>query len=176
MIFEIPVLETERFTLRPLSVSDADDVFKWASNEAVARYLRYEPHESTDTSREWLSSLDTLENEYTWGIVRKSGGQLIGCCSMRSHEDGKWWTIGYSLRRDCWNKGCATEVTKRMIAFIRGKYGDVGIYAAHAVENTASGRVMEKCGMHYVRDGEESSFDGRTIFKVKIYQLREEKK
>ena len=44
------VIETERLTLRPLSIEDCDAVYKWVSDEDVARYMVY----PTYTSKEKL--------------------------------------------------------------------------------------------------------------------------
>ena len=62
-IFSIPVIETERLILRPLTVEDADEAFEWTGDERVARYMIYSTHESQDITRQWLSTVDKLENE-----------------------------------------------------------------------------------------------------------------
>lgn len=40
----------------------------------------------------------------------------------------------------------------------------------HAVDNPASGRVMEKLGLKYFADGSYTCADGRT-FQAKLYKL-----
>lgn len=172
-VFKVPVIETERLILRPHTVEDAEAVFEWTSDERVAEFMNYNRHESVNTSLEWLKSLDALENEYTWGIVRRQDGKLIGSCSIRRRPDGVFWSFGYNLRFDCWNMGYATEAAKRMIEFVRKEHNDGRITAEHAVDNPASGRVMEKCGMHFVRFGEYSSFDGTRKYRSKVYELNE---
>ena len=169
-IFTAPVLETERFILRPLTPEDADAVFEWAGDERVNTYMPYNTHRSPDDSRMWLESLATLENEYQWGYVRKSDGLLIGSGGMRYHTDTGEWSFGYNIRFDCWNKGYTTEVTKCMIDFIISQ-GAERITAEHAVDNPASGRVMEKCGLHFVKYGEYTSFDGKRTYRSKVYEL-----
>ena len=173
MIFTVPNIETERLILRPHTVEDAEDVFAWTSDERVTEFMNYSRHESVNDSAEWLKSLGTLENEYTWGIVRKQDGKLIGSCSIRLRPDSMVWSFGYNLRWDCWNKGYATEAAKSMIAFVRKEHGAEKIMAEHAVDNPASGRVMEKCGMHFVKYGEYSSFDGTRTYRSKVYELDE---
>ena len=69
--------------------------------------------------------------------------------------------------------GYATEAAKRMIEFVRKEHNAGRITAEHAVDNPASGRVMEKCGMHFVRFGEYSSFDGTRKYRSKVYELNE---
>ena len=73
-IFCIPTIETERLILRPLTIEDAEAVFEWTGDPRVAEYMIYSVHESPEVTRQWLSTVDKLENEYTWGFVRKSDG------------------------------------------------------------------------------------------------------
>ena len=53
-------IETERLILRRFRFSDNEDVFKWASNPKIVRYLFYEPHKTIkDTNtvlRNWVRS------------------------------------------------------------------------------------------------------------------------
>ena len=173
MKFEIPTIETKRLILRPLSVEDAEDVFVWTSDERVAKYMIYSTHQDILTTKTWLSSLCDLENEYTWGFVRKSDGKLIGSGSIRFRTDENRWSFGYNIRYDCWNMGYTTEATLAMMDYVREKHGAKRFVAEHAADNPASGRVIEKCGLHYVRDGEYTSFDGTKTFKAKIYESDE---
>ena len=44
--------------------------------------------------------------------------------------------------------------------------------ASHAVDNPASGRVMEKCGLKFESFGEHSKRDGSMTYKIKKYRLQ----
>ena len=172
-IFKVLTIETERLILRPLSLDDADAVFEWTGDERVNKYMIYSLNKSTDDTKKWLSSLDKLENEYMWGFVRRSDGKLIGSGSIRYRTDEDRWSFGYNIRYDCWNMGYTTEATLAMMSFVRKEHGALRFVAEHAADNPASGRVIEKCGLHYVRDGEYTSFDGTKTFKSKIYESDE---
>lgn len=174
-IFSIPTIETERLILRPLTVDDAEAVFEWAGDERVAKYMIYSRHTDIGVTKQWLSSLETLENEYSWGYVRKSDGKLIGSGSIRYRTDERSWSFGYNFRHDCWNMGYATEATKRMIEYVRREHNAARFVSEHAVDNPASGRVMEKCGLHFAEYGEYTKLDGSQTLKCKIYKLEEEK-
>ncbi|MBQ3947734.1 MAG: GNAT family N-acetyltransferase [Ruminococcus sp.] len=172
-IFSIPTIETERLILRPLTIEDAEAVFEWTGDPRVAKYMIYSTHPDILTTKTWLSSLCDLENEYTWGFVRKSDGKLIGSGSIRFRTDENRWSFGYNVRYDCWNMGYTTEAVLKMMDFVRSEHGARNFVAEHAVDNPASGRVIEKCGLHFVKYGEYTSFDGTKIFKAKIYELNE---
>lgn len=172
MKFKIPVIETERLILSPLSVDDAENVFKWTGDERVARYMIYPRHENPEVTRAWISSLDTLENEYTWGFVRKSDNKLIGSGGIRFRTDENVWSFGYNLRYDCWGQGYATESAKRMIQYVCSEHNAREFVSEHAEENPASGRVIEKCGLKFEKFTEYSKFDGSQTFKAKFYRMK----
>lgn len=75
-----PVLETERLILRPLSVDDAETIYKnWTSDPDVAKFMRWERHKDVSETREWLSSEEACvesDGVYNWGFVLKETGEL----------------------------------------------------------------------------------------------------
>ncbi len=172
MVFDIPVIETERIILRPLTVGDAEDVFEWAGDERVAEYMIYPCHKNIEVTEEWLKSLEFLENEYTWGFVRKSDGKLIGSGGIRFRTAENAWSFGYNFRYDCWGHGYATETAKRMIKYVVENHNAKKFVAEHAVDNTASGRVIEKCGLVFDGYSEYTKFDGSKSFRSKVYQMK----
>lgn len=170
-IFITPTIETDRLILRPLTVNDADAVFEWTGDERVAEYMIYPCHKNIEVTREWLCSLDSLENEYTWGFVRKSNGKLIGSGGIRFRTDENVWSFGYNLRYDCWGHGYATEASRRMIEYAYSENNAREFVSEHAVRNTASGRVIEKCGLVFDGYSEYSKFDNSCTFKSKKYRM-----
>lgn len=166
------VLETDRLLLRPLSLDDAEAEFVWLSDPVVNRYMPYNLYTDIADVTKWLELAMNCENELHFGFVRKSDGVLIGAGSIGPHEhqDGSW-EFGYNLRRDAWNQGYATEATKAMIDLAIKAYGVRTFVAGHAADNPASGRVMEKCGLHFDHDGEYNTFDGKETFKAKFWKM-----
>ena len=168
-------LETDRLILRPLTVADGPAVFVWTGDPEVNRYMSYPLHTDIETTRQWLRAveLDTEvqagKENYTFGFVRRSDGLLIGSGGIRRQEDDIW-DFGYNLRRDCWGRGYTTEAMKAIIDFARRRGAKV-FAAHHAVDNPASGRVMEKCGLTFRHYGEYSKFDGSETFRAKFYWL-----
>jgi len=167
----IPILETDRLILRPLTIDDAQAVFEWVGDERVAKYMIYPCHKNIEVTKEWLSSLKNLENEFTWGFELKKNHILIGSGGIRFRPDEECWSFGYNIRYDCWNNGYATEAVKKIIEYAYTEYGARNFCAEHAVENTASGRVIEKCGLNFVGYSKYAKFDGSEVFKCKKYRM-----
>lgn len=166
----LPTIETERLILRPLVPEDAEAVFQWTGDERVTKFMNYSTYTSAEQVREWLESIDGS----VWGFVRKSDGLLTGSGDIRlskspNEADNGFWEFGYCFRFDCWNKGYATEATKAMIKYAYER-GARKFFAQHAVENPASGRVMEKCGLKFDGYGSYKKFDGSCEFKSKVYR------
>lgn len=49
-----PVLETERLILRKLDIPDAQDVFEYAKNPEVTKYMTWETHKSVEDSKGYI--------------------------------------------------------------------------------------------------------------------------
>lgn len=167
-----PILETERLILRPLMVEDAEDCFIWNSDPVVNKFMSYPLITDIEQTSEWLRSCENDEKEYNWGFVLKENNLLIGSGSIGPNANMKeYWGIGYNIRQDYWNKGLTTEAMKAVINYVYTELGVKKICSDHAVDNPASGRVMEKCGLKFHHYGEYSKTDNSVTFKAKFYTL-----
>lgn len=167
-----PTITTERLILRALTLDDADAAFEWASDERVTKYMIYCTHQSTEDTKAWLRSIRNLEHHLDFGFVRRSDNKLIGSGGIFRKPDG-FWDFGYNFRYDCWGMGYATEATLAMMDYVRHTFGAKWFRSECAIENIGSARVMEKCGLHFVRNGEYTKADGMTSYPTKIYELKE---
>lgn len=149
---DLPELETERLILRKLTFDDASDVFDYARDPEVARYLPWEAHKSIDNTIAYLNSVlaEDAGTQLTWAVVFKPQGRVVGTAGYN------WWQpehrraeLGYALARRLWGKGIMTEAVKEIINFGFTKMELNRIQALCRDENPASARVMEHCGMQY---------------------------
>jgi ribosomal-protein-alanine N-acetyltransferase len=167
----IPVLETDRLILRPLTVDDSEAVYVWVSDERVTKYMPYQTYTSTDDVRKWLMTLQSENETNNFGFVFKENNLLIGSGDIGYSSEKSSWDFGYNMRYDYWNRGLATEAAKCMMKFAYDNFGARDFSANHAVDNHSSGRVMEKCGLMFHHFGEYSKFDGSKTFKAKFYNV-----
>ena len=88
-----------------------------------------------------------------FGIARLSsaggfGGSSVGTIGYMNYDmDNASVEIGYSLAKWMWNGGYMTEALRRVIDYTFDAMDINRIEAQHELDNPASGRVMEKCGM-----------------------------
>lgn len=167
-----PILETERLILRPLTQEDAEACFVWQSDPDVNKFMSYPLITDMAQTGEWIASLQDEPYEYNWGFVFKENNLLIGsgCIGPDARMKG-YWGFGYNIRKDYWNRGLTTEATKAMIHFAHDELGIKKICSHHAVENPASGRVMEKCGLAFDHYDTYTKSDGSAVFKAKSYSV-----
>ncbi|GAC1584215.1 MAG: GNAT family N-acetyltransferase [Candidatus Elarobacter sp.] len=87
-------------------------------------------------------------------VVRLRDGPFVGTASLfRSRaEDDDIVEIGYAVCPEHWGKGLATEMTVAVLTIAFTVLELPAVHAATDPANRASRRVMEKCGMEYVRD------------------------
>lgn len=167
-----PVIETERLVLRPLTVADAQAVFEWGSDPRVNKFMSYPAITAVEQEVQWLRTAETDRKEWNWGFVLKENGKLIGSGSIGPNAQmPEYWGMGYNIRYDCWGNGYTTEAMKAILNFAREELSVKKICSKHAVDNPASGRVMEKCGLKFKNYCEYSKLDGSETFKAKLYTL-----
>ena len=163
-------IKTERLLLRPLTVADAEAVFEWVSDERVSRYMVYNTYENVEQVREWLTFVEKDSSTYNFGFERISDGKLIGSGDIGPDSKSGYWGFGYNLRYDCWGNGYVTEAVKAMMEYVRRNFGATRFASSHAEPNIASGKVMEKCGLKFVRYGEFQKLDGSCKMKSMEYE------
>ena len=143
-------METERILLRYWQESDAEALFKYASDPDVGPRAGWPAHKSVEESREIIRTF--FHNETTWAIVLKETGEAIGCIGYYTHETSNIpigendCEVGYWVGKPYWNKGICTEALKLMLDYCINEKHFEDIWADHFTGNPASGRVMEKCG------------------------------
>ena len=117
-----PVLETERLILRPLTMADKNEIFKWTGDPRVAKFMLYPTYKSPDDADFWLENIYKNDGELDYGFVWKETGELIGSGGLNYDEKSGNWKLGYNMRFDMWGKGIATEVSRKVIEYAREKY------------------------------------------------------
>ena len=158
------VIQTARLMLRAPRRRDARQLYAYASDEAVSRYVLWETHQSLSDSRAALSGLlsgNRREGLCALAVIRKLDGRMVGTIGLVWRDPvNQSAEVGFSLARDCWGQGLMTEA---LTAYLRHAFTRLGVNrmeAQHDRRNPASGRVMEKAGMK-----SEGLLRGRMYYK-----------
>ncbi len=172
-------LRTERLTLRRFTPDDAQAMYTgWASDPLVTRFLSWEPHGHIGVTQSILNEWCALYANpayYHWGIEYE--GRLIGGINVvRQSDRHEWADLGYCIGRAWWGRGITAEAAQGVMAYLFTEVGFHRIAIHHAVDNPASGRVADKCGMTLegILRGESKAPDG-AYWDIAVHSiLREE--
>ena len=161
------LLETERLIITELTMDMAMDVHKNSLDEDTRRFVPDEVFETLDeaveTVRFLISQYGSVEGPLVYALITKEDNENIGYVQLVPIEDGKW-EIGYHVAKSHTGKGYATEAVAAFLPVIAARVGASEVYGIRLQENTASGRVLEKCGFVVLFEGEGAYHDG--VYKI----------
>lgn len=150
--------ETERLILRRFTEADADNLVDLDGDSKVMFFITGgRPTSREEIVTEYLPAFLAYYRKYDgygfWAVVQKATGEFLGWVHFRptEHDAPDDPELGYRLKKTAWGQGYAAEASR---AVINRGFRDFGVQRVHAetmVVNTASRRVMEKCGMTLVR-------------------------
>jgi RimJ/RimL family protein N-acetyltransferase len=151
----IPVLETERLTLRAPRLGDAKVVAMLANDRRIAENTARIPHPYRRADADDFILSVNRGNETTFLITGRNGqgsSLVIGACGF-SLIDRHPPEVGYWLGVKFWGKGYATEAVRAVIDHVFTDLDCEAIHSAARVTNPASRRVLEKCGFQWTGAG-----------------------
>ena len=146
-----PILETPRLILRPLTPEDVPDLRRWLARDEVYTYWgrpaskgEREPELMFVDPRPWVKRKPSPD--FKWGMVSKDTNTVIGDISVFDIENSRMGSVGYRLDPDLWGQGYTSEALAAAVDFIFTHTELDRLHATADVRNTASNRVLEKCG------------------------------
>lgn len=158
----IPTLETKRLILRKMKKSDAADMFEYASNPAVTKYLTWDVHPNERFTASYLSYLQSRYRAgefHDWAITLRQNDRMIGTCGFTRFNFASCSAeVGYVLNPAYWGHTIAPEALSRVLRFAFDTLALNRVEAKCMAGNTASRRVMEKVGMSYEGCARESMY------------------
>lgn len=162
------ILETPRLLLREMTTRDAEQAYLLNLDPEVIRYTGDKPFDSIETARRFLEQYDHYKRYGfgRWAVIRKDDGMFLGWCGLKYSPDPGEYDIGFRLFRDYWNRGYATEAATACLRLGFEKF-DMPVITGHVMPaNTASSRVLVKCGLTYREKRMEHDAE------VDIYEIR----
>ena len=163
-------------TLRDYVATDAERLVELANNPRVTQYLIYTfPYPYTRQDAElWIAHGSKVNGAVT--KVIESHGVFVGSIAIAPQDGWKNHSaeIGYWLGETYWGQGIATTALAQMNALAFSNTHCTKLFAPVLGPNTASMRVLEKCG--YVLEGifkndvckNGQFFDGHYFAKHKV--------
>ncbi|WP_155590776.1 GNAT family N-acetyltransferase [Lysinibacillus cavernae] len=146
-------IETERLLLRLFTEEDAPEVSVLCNNFALYKSTLNLPYPYTlDCALAWIANHQQnfeADKLYEFAITNKRSGKLYGAIGLSNHQQHHKGEIAYWVGEPYWGNGYGTEAAQAIIEFAFKEKQYHRVYAQYFQSNPASGKIMEKCGMHY---------------------------
>lgn len=172
-IINQPVVETDRFDLRPLRRSDQGLIKLYTSEERVARMTRTIPHPLPPGATEAFiaRAMQAERAEDIWAIdgTRSGGCEVMGLISLEK-LDRDQSEVSFLIAPVYWNTGLASEAVEAMV--LNNPLASSTMFASVFQDNPASARVLTHCGFAYLGDAESHSVARDTTVPTWTYSRK----
>ena len=168
-----PVIEAERFDLRPLRVSDKGLIELYAGDARVAGNTTSIPHPlppgAADDYIRRSQAEDRAEDVWAMDGTRSGGYELMGVIGLK-RMDRNQSEIGYWVAPAFWNSGIAQEAVAAILG--ANPLNSETIFASVFQDNPASARVLTNQGFAYLGDAETFSVARGATVATWTYSLK----
>lgn len=149
---EYDFIETERLLLRPIKMSDADDMFKYSSNEENLMYI-FPTHRKIEETKYSIAHDFMAKPLGKWAIEFKENNQMIGTIDfIKVNFNDQNAEIGYVLNKTYWGMGFMTEAVRTLTDFSFREFGLKSLEIVVDKRNVASSKVAENVGFKKIRE------------------------
>ena len=176
-------LETERLILRDYQEDDFSEYYRLKADSKTMHYLQdIQMHTKEDAYEDFCMVLEDMKKPdrkfYFMHIELKDSHEQVGSIGYTVTSNtpiGKIVHAGYFIYPKFWRKGYTTEAFKRVLEFA---FLDNEVYRVTTgclAENTASERVMQKCGL--IKEAEHIDYewhDGKMKTRLEYRLLKKE--
>jgi RimJ/RimL family protein N-acetyltransferase len=155
-------LESERLRLRWFRESDFGDYQLMSADPEVMRFLGGQPQTEIEA---WKSMAAYIGHWHfrgygVWAVEEKSSGRVIGRIGFMNPAGWPGFELGWTLRRESWGKGYATEGAQRALRYAFTEMNRDHVISLIAPDNINSIHVAERLGE---RVEGETELLGRTV-------------
>lgn len=163
-------LRTARLDLRQIGADDAEALYALNQDPEVTRYLAVPRWSIERISAELIPYYRSFSVQHPgfgyWAVIERMSGTFLGWIFLRPPLDepvAGEVELGYRLNRVAWGRGYATEAALAVIEHGFRECDVDRVVAWTMTINSGSRRVMEKCGLRFVRkfaDPDSKGVDG----------------
>ena len=151
----LPELETERLSLRRLTLDDAPFVAALYNEPSFRENIGDRGVRNAGDAERYLREGPLAMYERfgfgLWHVSRRADGAGIGMCGLLKRDTLPDADIGYAYFPAYWGQGYAFEAVAGTLRLARSRFGLRRVIGVVSSGNTASIRVLEKAGMRFER-------------------------
>ncbi len=143
------IISLNRIVLTKFNENDYLDLYEYASNDEVTKFLTWESYTTIDDAKNYLKNVATKYDSKTfrWAIRLKENNKLIGAIDVTKLDETKEEVeIGYVLNPLYQNQGLMKEALKGVTKYLFNSCLVNRIIIRCNIDNLASYKVMKGCG------------------------------
>ncbi|WP_375741970.1 GNAT family N-acetyltransferase [Corallococcus interemptor] len=149
-----PTLETPRLILRPPTLQDLEGFVAMMANEETARYIGgVQPRSSVWRALCSMAGSWALQGFALFSVFEKATGKWVGRLGPWQPAEWPGTEVGWSLARDAWGKGYATEGATAAIDWAFDHLGWTEVIHSISPPNEPSKQVARRLGSRFLRMG-----------------------
>jgi RimJ/RimL family protein N-acetyltransferase len=149
------ILETERLSLRNLSVDDAEFVLELLNEPSFLQYIGDREVRNLEDAQQYiLNRLVTSYERNGYGLYLvelKESRVPIGISGLVKRDTLPDADIGFAFLPAYWSKGYAVESAAAVMDYAREVLGLTRIVAITSLDNEASAKLLAKIGLRFER-------------------------
>ena len=160
----IPTLTTDRLILRPFRDDDLDAYAEIVADAEVMRYIGDGKPMDRDAAWRQMALIVghwQLRGYGMWAVEARENGAFMGRIGFFNPEGWPGFELGWTLGRQWWGKGYATEGARAALDFGWQELGRDHVISLIRPENQPSIRVAERLGERL--EGEVELFGNRAL-------------
>jgi RimJ/RimL family protein N-acetyltransferase len=144
----IPELETERLLLRAWRESDFEAYARICANPEVMRFLGGKAYTRLEAWRHmaYIVGHWQLRGFGHWAVEERASGAFVGRIGVQDPEGWPGFEIGWTIAKECWGRGYATEGARRVLAHVFTDMGREHVISLIHPDNVASLAVARHLG------------------------------
>jgi len=171
-------LTTDRLVLEPIDIQHAGQLFPFMKDPNTSQFLAWSSHPNAAFSQQVVESLCSNHRAckaFHWSIYFNS--KICGLISLIDiKEKHLSWTLNrselaYWIAGEQHGKGLATESSRRVMSFAFNDCNFHKVIVAHASENLASAKVIDKLGFRFLCEEKQAFNKDRCWHNLKHYEL-----
>ncbi|QWG34503.1 GNAT family N-acetyltransferase [Bacillus mycoides] len=157
------VLETERLTLRWLDVKDAPFILELVNDPAWIQFIGDKGVRNLEDAKNYiLNGPVDMYNKMGFGLYlveRKEDLTPLGMCGLIKRDSLEDVDIGFAFLEKFRSNGYGYESASAVIEYGKNELGLKRIVAITSIDNTASGKLLEKVGLRFEKIISDSGED-----------------
>lgn len=166
----LPILVTERLTLRKLSKKDAGEILQLRADPAINKFLDRKPSKTLQDALNFISGIIESQSDglFYWAITKTGQDKLIGTICLFDFTDQlNKCEIGYELLTGYHGQGIMAEAAQKVVGHAKEVLRVTAIEALTHKDNHSSTKLLQKLNFEKLDDRTEDNPD-LILFRLAI--------